>query len=800
MTRQIKNKSTDIPLSIAHKLRRMMMLVSGTALLVAALVYSIYGALSYYDATIVRLSTMSKIIGTNSSAALSFSDPLTATQLLSALDHEPDIKQAMIFDKQGNIFAQFVRQDMSVIEQPMLPQYIAAGDSRTISALNFDHIDVFSSIVFDGATLGYIQLSASLKPLYFDMLKILILALLLLLIGFLVVYSLAERLQREFSNPVIALVSGMKKVAQTQNYALQLDVLSQDEFGQLTHGFNDMLQQLEKRDQALKDKTQEAVQLAAKAEQANQSKSRFLANMSHEIRTPLNGVIGLLRRMTKTSLSPEERMVYLHSAQQASNDLLALLNDILDFSKIEADALQLEHAAIHVESFIQSALISLAPMAEEKGIQLKVELKAMPTKLMSDPLRMRQILINLVGNAVKFTASGEVSVSMTSRQPLQDQTKGWIDVAIADTGVGMNSNQLEKIFLAFTQADESTTRKHGGTGLGLNIAKRLIEIMGGHLQVSSEPDKGSVFSFAIPVDMFSDVTLINRIFDFKDVEVHPQQHAVANTLFQGKKVLLAEDNAINQLIAKEELEDMGLVVSVANDGKQAVEIWQQGGFDLILMDVQMPEMDGLEASQKIRELERGSGLRMPIVALTANAMKEDLQRCLDAGMDDYVTKPFQPHQLAAKLKVYLHGEAIHTAANEQEDIKQTASAHKQGQAFSLACMPPLHEQLLDVACIMQYEKSAAKLLKRVRDSNLEALSLLDQAAANASWLEFGRIAHKLIGSCMLMKGAELPKLLRVMQNSAAAGDAEACTEQLEILRPYLYKASDEAREYLAQME
>ncbi len=826
--------------SFAHKLRRMVMLVSGLVLLVTALAYSAYNAIGYYNDLSLRLSSMATIVGINSSAALSFDDPATAEKLLFALKTEKDIRYAILFDKRGKPFAKYARSGLPGLDTFSLDDYMAQGGTGISKKVSPDHMSITSDIVFDETTLGYIQISSSLESLYKSIASMLLLTLGLMLPGFAVVYWLAGKLQLQFSRPVNALVAGMQKVSQTENYDQKLQMTSQDEFGLLTDGFNDMLVQLKKRDVALKgyhaeleqkvgerteelqkrteelqkrteelqSKSDEAQQLATKAEQANHAKSRFLANMSHEIRTPLNGIIGLQRRLSKLNMPPEA-LDYLNSAQHASNDLLALLNDVLDFSKIEADSLQLESASIHMESFIQNSLISFAQMVEERGISLTVELQGAPTKFISDPLRLRQILLNLTGNAVKFTQHGGVTVSIQ-----QDGVPGlgegdWIHVCVTDTGKGMSSEQLERIFNAFTQGDESTTRKYGGSGLGLNIAKRLIEIMGGELHVSSEPGKGSSFSFSLPVGIHPDAVMINRIYNISDVHIEPAYEGQSNILFDGQTVLLAEDNEINQLIAKEEMEDMGLKVLVVDNGREAVERWRQGGLDLILMDVYMPEMDGLEATRRIREAEQGSGQAIPIVALTASAMKEDFQRCLSSGMNDYLTKPFQPYELASKLESFIFKDTARATGVQVKLESRQEEARAQPPQVNVAnipgsekapLLPLLDQSLIDETLLKRTPKSALKAMQCLRDDMKRELDRLDQAVQAGDWLEFALISHKMIGSCMYIRSEALPMLLRSMQKSGEAGDAQACMEKLETIRPYILKISDEAGKYLSAAE
>ena len=796
--------SPEIKFTIAQKLRRMLLVVSGTVLLGAAFTYTFYEVNSYYDATILRLSSMSKIVGISSSASLSFDDKLTAESLLSALKGEKDIRYAALYDVQGKPFAIFKGESAGLDRDysKAVAGYIAGESLGIHHTLSAESITVTSDISFDGSIIGYIQISSSLTPLYSYVKKFLLMTIILLTVGLAIVYWLAGRLQRQFTDPIAAMVSGMENIAQTKNYDLQLKVYSDDEFGRLTNDFNFMLQQLKKRDIKLEAKTQEAVLLAIKAEQASQSKSRFLANMSHEIRTPLNGIIGLHRRLDKLQLPPEA-IAYLTNAQQASNDLLSLLNDILDLSKMEADSLQLESSSVHTESFIQSTLISLTPQVEEKGIRLKVELDQAPMKFISDPLRLRQIVLNLVGNAIKFTQQGSVVVRI--RPAPEEQRQGWVELSVSDTGVGMTPEQLTRVFQAFSQADESTTRKFGGTGLGLSIVKRLIEIMGGELQVESESGKGSTFSFSIPVSSHPDAAALQRSFDLSDVKLNPVSKRKSKIHFDGQLVLLVEDNVINQLIAKEELEDLGLQVTVAANGRQAVDAWQHGAFALILMDMHMPEMDGLEATRIIRKRELSSQKQQtPIVALTANAMKEDYQRCLDAGMNDYLTKPFQPHGLATKLAKILDPELEEKKSplglldKPVTPVSNTLADSSLQMGTEL--LPLLTNNFIDGNLVRQYKKSATMLLLYLRDDMKDELQRMDQAASDTDWLGLSLIAHKMISSCMLIEQPELPNMLRSIQRYGEAGNVEVCLERLELLRACIHKISEEARTYLCDME
>ncbi len=358
---------------------------------------------------------------------------------------------------------------------------------------------------------------------------------------------------------------------------------------------------------------------------ANTAKSDFLANMSHEIRTPLNGIIGL-NHLALQNNPPQEIQNYLEKIDISSKTLLKIVNDILDFSKIEAGRIDLEYIPFRIARSIQFAIDMLQIQANERNIFLKhITHGELPEYIYGDPLRFRQTLLNLLNNAVKFTSKGGVTLTITVTQEIAQQAE--INIKIQDTGIGMTETQITRIFQPFMQADSSTTRRYGGTGLGLPITRSLIEAMGSRLMVESEVDVGSTFSFTLHAQI---ATNVNTQSDPKEQSQETLEH------IKGKKILLVEDNEINQLIATEVLENFGLNVSVACDGQQGVDMAMHGNFDLVLMDIQMPIMDGLTAAKTLRY----NKYDKPIIAMTANALPEDKIKAREAGMQEHIGKPF----------------------------------------------------------------------------------------------------------------------------------------------------------------
>jgi signal transduction histidine kinase/CheY-like chemotaxis protein/HPt (histidine-containing phosphotransfer) domain-containing protein len=771
-------------LSIRSKLTLLTTGATLAALVVAGVAFSVRDVTRSRAAMSEDVSTHAAMVAANVAAAVTFADAAEATSTLNSL-RAAGAESAAVYAADGKILATFAERSEYLRRVPAAP-----GDDGT--RFGPDCVEAVRPVVHDGNRIGTVHVRMGLGKLHAQIREQVGMLMTTMTAAAAVALLLAWWTQGLISRPIRHLEAVAGAVSRDKDYTRRADKANDDEIGRLTDSFNAMIAAVQARDAELRAhrehleeqvalRTEELVhqkaqllrlnaQLTAekeRAEQASRAKTAFLANMSHEIRTPMTAILGYSDLMLAPAQTTSDRVNCLHVIRRNARHLTELINDILDVSKIEADRMTVEKLPCDLPQLVVDVTSMLRSRAAEKGIALRVEFDGpIPRTIRTDSLRLKQVLMNLVGNAIKFTQHGEVRVTVRAAE-LPDAAASRVTFDIADTGIGMSPDQVERLFQPFVQADESTTRRYGGTGLGLVISQRLARLMGGDVTARSTPGHGSTFTVHIDGGPLAGVPLLTGL---TESVLQPAAEERPDEIRLAGRILLAEDGPDNRHLITLLLTTAGAQVAVAENGRIAVDMARAQSFDLILMDMQMPELDGYGAASELRR----RGVTLPIVALTAHAMAGDREKCITAGCTDYLTKPIDPELLLKT--VHRHLSSSPTVPEPSDKPRQSA-----GSAIARSAAPdsPVDAPITPRVALPR-SPAAAQAMRRAVEHFVarlpERVGMISRLLAAQDLEELHRAVHQLKGAG---SGYGFPQI------TAAAALAEATLKdgaQLDAIR------------------
>jgi len=662
-----------------HKILAIAILSTSLALILMSIFILIYNLSTARNELVEKVKIQADILSQNSAAALVFKDKQTAKNILRAVSKDKQISFVGLYHvKNNSLFAQYRHTAPSEKAQLQPQQLLQSPPDWRGVKINSTNIQVVSSVIWNSEEIGLILVQSELFKLQEKMFNQVLIILAIFILSILFASVLSAKLQILVTRPINKLVAATQKIAQTKDYSILAEKETEDELGLLVDSFNAMLKEIKistdqriaaeqslqlsrdkLQDQVL-EQTQEIRLSMEKVKQSSQAKSEFLANMSHEIRTPMNAIVGLAHLALDTELNNKQKN-YMSNIDMAAKSLLSLINDILDLSKIEAQKLTIEKIPFQLDTIKNQFTSQYYFQAKEKNLEFSFDIAPKtPDVLLGDALRLTQILTNLTNNALKFTHQGFIKISVQAIEIRPESC--YLQFSVQDSGIGMSQEQLPHLFEAFNQADSSTTRVYGGTGLGLSICKQLTDLMQGEIHVETQEGKGSQFIFSLPFKQ-CEPSCLNEYVQSKQID-----DSQVEKILKGTKILLAEDSMMNQMVASELLTKVGVVVQIANNGIEALKMVQESQPQLILMDIQMPLMDGYTATQEIRKITSDS---LPIIAMTANVMPEDQQKCREVGMNGHISKPIDPQELYNELITWINADTTIHSKSSPSLLSQT---------------------------------------------------------------------------------------------------------------------------------